>query len=128
MRPSSASESLANREKAIRSAVLNGGWVQDGLRHGFGTYFKALTKNIAEVADYMGNSADIVKWHYARTIPKDEWEAFWNLTPQVVMADNPMPSEPPVPSPDNPDEITAGIRILTCLEHAHRTGKGHDTA
>ena len=48
-------KSLSNREKAIRKAVLNGAWVQDGLRHGFGTYFKALTKSVAEVADYMGN-------------------------------------------------------------------------
>jgi integrase len=103
-------KSLGNREKAIRHAVLNGEWVQDGLRHGFGTYFKALTKSIAEVADYMGNSPDIVKRHYARTIPKDECDAFWNLTPQLVMADKPEPSQTPVPSPDNPDETTAAIK------------------
>ena len=72
--------SLSNREKAIRKAVLNRAWIQDGLRHGFATYFKALTKSIARVADYMGNSPDIVKRHYARTIPNEECEAFWNLT------------------------------------------------
>ena len=103
-------KSLANREKAIRMAVLNGEWIQDGLRHGFGTYYKALTKSIAGVADYMGNSPDIVKRHYARTIPKEECEAFWNLTPQVVTANKPEQSQTPVPSPDNPDETTAAIK------------------
>jgi hypothetical protein len=33
-----------------------------------------------------GNSADMVKRHYARTIPADECEQFWNLTPAVVLA------------------------------------------
>ncbi len=67
---------LENRMKKIRKAVFNGEWIQDGLRHGFGTYFKALTQNIGKVADYMGNSPDIVKRHYARTIAKDDWEKF----------------------------------------------------
>lgn len=109
------SKNLANRENRIRKAVMNGEWVQDGLRHGFGTYFKALTKSIAEVADYMGNSPDIVKRHYARTIPKDEWEAFWKLTPKVVLADEAKPSQPPVPSPDNPDKPTADIKSSDCV-------------
>jgi integrase len=82
-------KNLANREKVIRKAVFNGEWIQDGLRHGFGTYFKALTQSIEKVADYMGNSPDIVKRHYARTIAKDDWESFWNLTPQNVMAEKP---------------------------------------
>jgi integrase len=104
-------KSLANREKAIRNAVLNGEWVQDGLRHGFGTYFKALTKSIAEVADYMGNSPDIVKRHYARTIPKDECDAFWNLKPQIVMADEGKTSQSPDPSLlTTPDKPTADIK------------------
>ena len=104
-------KNLANREGMIREAVLNGQWIQDGLRHGFGTYYKALTKNIEKVADFMGNSPDIVKRHYARTIPKDECEAFWNLTPIVVLADTAAePSQPPVPSPDNPDKPTDDIK------------------
>jgi integrase len=84
--------SLENREKAVREAVLNGEWVQDGLRHGFGTYYKSKIKDIGRVADYMGNAADMVKRHYARTIPADECSEFWSLTPAVVLAE-----EPPVP-------------------------------
>jgi integrase len=93
--------SLQNREKAIRQAVLNGQWVQDGLRHGFGTYFKAKTKNIELVADYMGNSVGIVKRHYARTIPSEECEAFWNLKPEVVMANEKTPTQPPAVTASN---------------------------
>lgn len=91
--------SLQNREKEVRAAVLNGEWVQDALRHGFGTYFKALTKNIELVADTMGNSVAIVKRHYARTIPNEDCEAFWNLKPAVVMADGHKLAQPPTTAP-----------------------------
>ena len=63
-------KSLCNREKAVRREIMDGKWIQDGLRHGFGTYFKALTKSIAEVADYMGNSPDIVKRHLVEKYPE----------------------------------------------------------
>jgi len=56
------------------------------------TYYKAKTKNINEVAECMGNAPGIVKRHYARTIPQDECDAFWNLTPEKVMADKPDPN------------------------------------
>lgn len=84
-------KNLANRERAIRQAVLKGKWVQDALRHGFGTYFKTLKKDIAQVADYMGNSPDVVKRHYARTIPADDCERFWSLKPDVVLEKKPNP-------------------------------------
>jgi hypothetical protein len=83
---------LENRMKVIRNEVFKGGWIQDGLRHGFGTYYKSLKKSIYQVADEMGNSPDVVKRHYARTIPKDECDAFWNLSPAKVMADDPIPT------------------------------------
>jgi hypothetical protein len=79
---------LPNREKAVREAVFDGEWIQDGLRHGFATYFKNLKNSIALVSDYMGNSPDVVKRHYARTIPAAECQAFWALTPQVALAED----------------------------------------
>ena len=78
---------LPNREKRIRAAVMEGQWIQDGLRHGFATYARNLKKDIGEVSFYMGNSPDVVKRHYARTIPADECVAFWGLTPEKVLAD-----------------------------------------
>ena len=85
-------KALPNREKKIRNAVLNGKWIQDGLRHGFSTYYVHLVNDVPAVAFYMGNSIDIVKRHYARTIPKDECDAFWNLTPANVLANEPAPT------------------------------------
>ena len=82
-------KALPNREKEIRSAVLNGNWIQDGLRHGFATYFKNLKKNVNLTSDVMGNSVGIVKKHYARTIPDQECQSFWALTPDKVLADKP---------------------------------------
>ncbi len=79
---------LENRERVVRQRVRNGDWIQDGLRHGFGTYYKSKIKDIGHVADYMGNSADVVKRHYARTIPDAECQEFWALTPaQVLMGE-----------------------------------------
>jgi integrase len=81
-------KALPNREKRIRTAVLDGEWIQDGLRHGFATYFRNLKKDIGLVSFYMGNSPDMVKRHYARTIPAEDCEAFWNLTPENVLSDD----------------------------------------
>jgi hypothetical protein len=83
---------LENRMKVIRTAVFNGGWIQDGLRHGFGTHYKALTQSVNKVADQMGNSVAIVLRHYARTITKDDCKAFWDLTPANVMAEESAPT------------------------------------
>jgi integrase len=83
--PFVAIKNLSNRERDVREKVLNGDWIQDGLRHGFGTYYKSKIKDIGKVADYMGNSADMVKRHYARTIPADECAEFWDLTPAKVL-------------------------------------------
>ena len=75
----------------MSKAVFNSEWIQDG----FGPFFKARIKNVDAVADYMGNSPVIVKRHYARTIPAAGCQAFWALTPQMVLADetkaNPTP-------------------------------------
>jgi integrase len=76
---------LENREKQIRAAALQRDWIQDGLRHGFGTFYRAKIKDIGRVADYMGNSPNIVKRHYARTVPKADCDRFWNLNPPDVI-------------------------------------------
>jgi len=83
---------LENRMKVIRTAVFNGGWIQDGLRHGFGTHYKALTQSVNKVADQMGNSVAVVLRHYARTITKDDCMAFWDLTPANVLAEESAPT------------------------------------
>ncbi len=78
-------KNMINLERKVRVATFGGEWIADGLRHGFGTYYKSLIKDIGKVADYMGNSASMIKRHYAQTIDKVELDKFWGLTPVVVL-------------------------------------------
>jgi integrase len=80
-------KNLSNRERRIRKAVLNGEWIQDGLRHGFATYYNALTKNPYKVCHVTGDIIKTVKRHYMRAVKKTVCDAFWGLTPTVVLAD-----------------------------------------
>ena len=60
-------------------------WIQDGLRHTFATNYNSLIKNFHETAYYMGNSVNMVKQHYARTVATEPLTAFWGLTPAEVL-------------------------------------------
>jgi len=77
---------LSNRERRIRKAVLNGEWIQDGLRHGFATYYNALTKNPYKVCHVTGDIIKTVKRHYMRAVKKNVCDAFWGLPPSVVLS------------------------------------------
>lgn len=76
---------LENREKKVRVSALARDWIQDGLRHGFGTFYRAKIKDVGRVADYMGNSPNIVKRHYARTVPRADCDRFWSMHPPDVI-------------------------------------------
>jgi len=113
---------LNNRERNVRKAVLKGEWIQDGLRHGFATYYNALTKDPYKVCYVTGDIIKTVKRHYMRAVKKTVCDAFWGLTPAVVLADEQgkngvAPSGAPVPaaSPDNPDNLTAVIKTSDCV-------------
>lgn len=85
-------KNMFNLEREVREGFRkqNGDkWIADGLRHGFATFFRALKKSDNETAWYMGNSVQIVKKNYARSVPQSELDAFWGLTPAVVLADEP---------------------------------------
>ena len=58
-----------------------GGWIQDGLRHSFGTYYHNHTHDIAHVVYVMGNSIKIAKKHYCREVTKEWNDKFWSLKP-----------------------------------------------
>lgn len=81
--PFITTKALPNREKRVREFM--GEWHQDGLRHGFATYFKNLKRDINLTAEVMGNSPSMVKKHYARTIEAAKVAEFWGLIPQVVV-------------------------------------------
>ncbi|HOX55606.1 MAG TPA: site-specific integrase [Candidatus Paceibacterota bacterium] len=120
--PFVALRNLGNRERKVRKAVLNGEWVQDGLRHGFATYYNALTQDPYKVCYVTGDIIKTVKRHYMRAVKKKVCDAFWGLTPAVVLADEQgkngvAPSGAPAPavSPDNPDNSTAVIKTSDCV-------------
>lgn len=56
-------------------------WVQDGLRHSFGTYYYNLIQDLERVIYVMGNSKDICKKHYIRAVKKVDSDGFWGLCP-----------------------------------------------
>jgi hypothetical protein len=109
-------KNLSNRERAIRKAVLNGDWIQDGLRHGFATYYNALTKNPYKVCHVTGDIIKTVKRHYLRAVRKTVCDAFWGLTPSVVLAEeNGQIDAAPLAAPDNPDKPTPAIITSDCV-------------
>ena len=61
-----------------------GEWIQDGLRHTFATNYQSLHKDFYKTAGYMGNSPQMIKQHYAKTIGNKELTTFWGLTPIEV--------------------------------------------
>jgi len=56
-------------------------WKPNALRHSFGSYHLAMYQNIAQTADIMGNSTDIIHRHYKTLVGKAEAEKYWNLRP-----------------------------------------------
>jgi hypothetical protein len=66
-------------QKKIR--LEYGDWIQDGLRHSFGTYYHNHTHDIAHVVYVMGNSIEIAKRHYVREVSKEWMEKYWALKP-----------------------------------------------
>jgi integrase len=57
-------------------------WIDDGLRHAFGTYLYATMRNIDLVSDELGNSRDICKKHYInKLVTEDEGKAWFAIQP-----------------------------------------------
>ena len=52
-------------------------WIDDGLRHAFGTYRYATVKNIDTVSDEMGNTREICKKHYINKLVVDDAAKAW---------------------------------------------------
>jgi integrase len=58
-------------------------WPSDVLRHSFASYWLAIHKNRAELAELMGNSAKIIGKHYRRVLPLAEAQAWFEILPPV---------------------------------------------
>ena len=55
----------------------------DVLRHSFASYWLAIHKNLAELAEHMGNSAKIIGKHYRRVMSLAEAQAWFEILPSV---------------------------------------------
>jgi hypothetical protein len=106
-------QNLNNRERKIRHAVLNGAWIQDGLRHGFATYYNATTKDPYKVCYVTGDIIKTVKRHYMRAVKKKTCDAFWDLTPAVVLADEPQPLDAGAPDASSRSPNPVLLTVLT---------------
>ncbi len=56
-------------------------WDNNLLRHSFGTYRLASTRNATLVAEEMGNSVGVVRVHYANVASPEAAEAWWKVEP-----------------------------------------------
>jgi integrase len=70
-------------------------WPTDVLRHCYGSYWLAVHRDRAHLAELMGNSLAVIKLHYRRAIPSSVAEEFWKLTPspaatpgKIILMDN----------------------------------------
>jgi integrase len=56
-------------------------WPKDVLRHCYGSYWLAVHKDRAHLAEQMGTSLNMIKRHYRRAIPESVAQEFWKLSP-----------------------------------------------
>jgi len=77
--PLNPTKNHENMQKKVRQEL--GKWIQDGLRHSFGTFYHGLTRNIPEVVYVMGNSIEISKRHYVREVSVEWVKKYWDLKP-----------------------------------------------
>ena len=70
-----------NSREAFREWTPRKKWIQDGLRHSFGTYYYNLTRNIFETIFVMGNSERIAKKHYLHEVSSKWTEKYWAIRP-----------------------------------------------
>ena len=57
-------------------------WVEDVMRHSYGSYYLSVKKDYGHVAMQMGNSIPVVKKHYKRLVTKEQAAGYWNILPK----------------------------------------------
>jgi len=57
-------------------------WPQDAPRHSFASHWLPIHMNRAELAEFLGNSVDVIKKHYRKVVPLSEANAYWAVIPQ----------------------------------------------
>ena len=80
-----------NSERVARhlAARIDVQWIHNGLRHGFGSYRVAQTKNYPEVAYEMGNSVDVIKRCYDQVVTQAQAAKWFSIFPKAIPAQTP---------------------------------------
>lgn len=65
------------------------GWKKNALRHSYGSYRAAITKNLAELALEMGTSVVMIEKHYREAVEPETAAKYWNLIPLAVFGRKP---------------------------------------
>ena len=75
--PNGFDRKIRNYRKAAELPLIN-----DGLRHTYATYWLKIHQNRNQLAELIGNSAEIIGRHYVKPVTKKDAEAFWKLLPR----------------------------------------------
>lgn len=59
-------------------------WSNNGLRHSYGSYFLAHTKDANLTAFNMGNSVKVINAHYRKPVPGSVATAYWKIMPSLT--------------------------------------------
>jgi len=73
-----------NKTTTTTLGKLIGGWRNNALRHSYGSYRVAQTKNVAATALEMDNSETIIKDHYLEAKKEEEAKQYFDLTPLSI--------------------------------------------
>jgi integrase len=60
-------------------------WPPDGMRHSYASFWLAVHKNKPALAEYMGNSVDVIRRHYSKGMPVEEAEPYWKISPVITL-------------------------------------------
>jgi integrase len=69
-------------------------WPKDVLRHCYGSYWLAVHRDRAQLAELMGTSLAMIKTHYKRAIPREVAQEFWKLGPAPATPGKIIPMKP----------------------------------
>ena len=77
---------IEKRRRAVAKAAGIDPWPQDATRHSFASYWMAQHGDEDRCRDILGHaSRDVLRKHYRKHVKTADANAFWSLTPDVVL-------------------------------------------
>lgn len=77
-----SASTVARLRRILRAKIGHDEWPQDVMRHSFGSYRLAITKNKPALAEEMDNSVAVIDLHYRRPIPQPTARRYWAIRPR----------------------------------------------